>query len=130
MLFKKESSRNGMHMSVQVLNNVTYKKLINYFGEPDDKAFYKDDTQYSGVWLLSLFGTKIEITMDSSDWTMDNWEKKSYKVPDVREKFVNSAKILGDREFVKNIVIPLLQHVLNNKNDNIKPIVGYVFEKY
>lgn len=118
-----------MYMNLHHVDGITYKQLREYFGKPDDEKFFSDDTQEMAEWKLSLFGVKIKININSSKWAMDNWDKKSYKVPDVKNDFVNSIEIMGNFKFCKDVVIPFIEYEFKNRKNDLGRSIKYIFEE-
>lgn len=129
-LFKKAESKNGMIMSISTLKGITFKQLKTILGKPDKEEFYINDIQHNAKWALVFLGIKFEIRVDSSRWASDAWpDKKKYQIPDIKEDFVDLVEIIGEREFVENIVIPILNNIFKGETENTKYIIQHIFEE-
>lgn len=130
MLFNKTDSRNGMIMSVSTLKGVTFKQLKTFLGKPSSEEFYSNGIQHTAKWMLKFLGVKFQIRIDSSEWAKDAWpDKIKYQVPDIKEDFVDLIEIIGEREFIEKIVIPILNNIFKGETENTKYIIKYIFKK-
>lgn len=128
--YKKIDNMAGMEMSVEYIEDVKYKDLIRIFGKPNSKIEKFDGGEIHHVeWKLDFKNVPFKIVVDSSDWAMKNWERKKYKIPDVREDFIDEIEVIGKREFTKSIIKPILHSLTNQtvSSEDLQFVIKYIF---
>jgi len=129
--YKKTQDTRGMYMNVTQIKGCTYKDLILMFGDPNGKIkTFSDDRVHEVEWKLSFRDIPFKVRMDSVNWARNNWKAKKYQVPSVKEDYIDEVEIIGDKEFVDEIIVPIL-HFLSNKevaDNDLQTVIMYIFD--
>lgn len=127
--FKREK-KSGLEMSLEYFEGVTYKQLKSLLGQPDKVESFSNGRPFNAFWRISVFNIPIEVRIDSGDWAFRNWpNKKNYTVPSIIDEKVDLVQIVGKREFVKNIVIPLFEFSFGLTYEG-RSAIKFIFKGY
>ncbi|MFW6029764.1 MAG: hypothetical protein ACOCRO_05865 [Halanaerobiales bacterium] len=131
--YKKEENLTGMEMSVSQLKGVKYKDIIRIFGKPNGEIhrFEGNNIMNIATWKLKVFGTPIKVRIDSNEWARNNWKAKKYQIPSIKEDYIDEVEIIGEREFIENIVTPIVYTLSNIKvaQEDLRQAIQYIFTK-
>lgn len=128
--YKKIDNMAGMEMSVEHIEDVKYKDLIHIFGKPNGKIEKFEGGEIHHVeWKLQFIDVKFIARINSGDWALKNWKKERYKIPDVKEDFIDEIEIIGKREFTKKIIKPILHSLTNQTtpSEDLQAVIKYIF---
>ena len=131
--YKKAEGLAGMEMSVSQLKGVKYKDMIRIFGNPNGeiRKFEGNNILHLAEWKLKIFDTPVKMRIDSGEWTRNNWKAKKYQVPSIKEDYIDEVEVIGKREFVENIITPIV-YVLSNievAQEDLRQVIQHIFIK-
>lgn len=133
MLFTPTRKTTGMNMSVNKIH-LPYQKVVDFLGEPH---LTNEGNQRSKVlgykteakWIFRFFDIPFEIKYDSSDWLMNKRMEEIWggeysggkvKIPPLEK--TTYGEIIGDSNFVKTIIIPI---ILQSSGKSVSNILLY-----
>jgi hypothetical protein len=143
MLLKKAKDSVGLVMSVNEID-ISGKDILKILGYPHfidfiDSSLIKGEKAEDSKhvwWIYKIFGIKIKIEYNASEHVTREYDElpQPKKIKTIKLKPLKNMKfgrILGERNMVKDFVIPYL-HVLNDDNVESKKLykmIKMVFEK-
>ena len=131
--WKKSDSQAGQFMNVNRLNGISYKRIVDTFGEPDKIESFDNGTEHVAEWKLRIFNLPFTIRISSDNAAKEKWHdlegKTKYTIPSLDHTIVDFAEVIGNSAAYEDGIGSLLKMVINNKYSSKAAIkaMKYVF---